>query len=127
MTTSTPEFMGWGHLLVYKPEDGHRPVVYRLMSGPPDHIRIHGLVGGFFKDIPDFDTIDFHGYLHECAAFCNDRGKLDNLQANLWATLMWNMARRRRGDYAPNCNYLAGPVVIVIPANEKKFNLSRQS
>jgi hypothetical protein len=72
-------------------------------------------VGGHIEAIPFFLTILCHGCERACVAFCNDRGKLDELAMNETATALWAQAvRREHHDPAVISDYLAGPVVVLL-------------
>jgi hypothetical protein len=98
-----------GTLLLFKPRE-MRPTVQRITAAPTVR-RLRRMVGGFVELVPEFDIIEYEGEVHRCVALCK-HGKHEGLNMNVYATVLWNRARRRKG-HPPNPDFLAGPVVIV--------------
>ena len=83
----------------------------------PDFTQIKDEIGGgFLEPVPFFDTVMIKGEVRRCVAFCDEDGKLKNLDFNPGATLLWKSAqvRSRRGVN----DVLVGPVAIVFGDDE---------
>ena len=66
-------------------------------------------VGGYIEIVPRFTSFSWHGSAERCVAFCNEEGKLNGLELNQVATLLWHSALGRRSVN----DVLVGPVAIV--------------
>lgn len=82
--------------------------------------------GGHLELVPGFTTIKIDGVEHQCAAFCDEEGKLEHrkLPVNNSATMHWNRALRRSGgggllgkDGLP-IDVLVGDIAIVFGDQE---------
>ena len=66
-------------------------------------------VGGYIEVVPRFNRFSWQGSVERCVAFCNEQGKLNGLEGNSVATLLWHSALGRRSVN----DVLVGPVAIV--------------
>lgn len=83
--------------------DGTR-VVYHYTKGPPRFEEIQGAVLGYLETVPYFTQ--FEGA--SCVAFCNEEGKLHDLDLNEAATADWH--QQLDGIVS---DVLVGPVAIL--------------
>jgi len=68
-----------------------------------------------------FETIDRHGRVCDCVAFCEGDGKTKGRAVNAVATMLWDLALRRaqignglRDSEGRVRDYLAGDVIVVV-------------
>ena len=74
-------------------------------------------VGGHIELVPMFDSVEHHGAVHDCIAYCNEEGKLEERPPNHRATMMWDRALIRRHPGAVERrrehDFLIGHVVVL--------------
>lgn len=75
------------------------------LTAPPTLEQYHQWVGGYIELIPYFN----HFLGKECAAFCNEEGKLENLPINRAATDLW----AEQYPQIRGVDVLVGNIVIV--------------
>lgn len=83
----------------------------------PDLEEIQETIGGWLEQVPQLLTIDYHGTVRACVAFCNEEGKLKGMETNHAATRLWTIARARQG-VPPIADVLAGKVVVIFGDRE---------
>jgi len=91
-----------GKMVVIRP-DGFRSVTEYNSEIPLKDLR--EAVGGHIESVPGWDRIDGK----PCWVICNEEGKLEGLEYNIYAQLMWAKAAP---EYA-HLDYLCGPVAIL--------------
>lgn len=104
-----------GKILVYTPTSIH-PEEF-IIDDPPDLKLLQAHVKGNIELIPLFDTIVINNELCKCVAFCNEEGKLQDLEVNATATSMWASAMLKSGHMLAG-DMLVGNVAVVIGDNE---------
>jgi hypothetical protein len=82
----------------------------------PDTTVIHEALGGYLELVPYFTTIDLHGRVYRCVAFCNEHGKMNNLPDNERANIIWQVAQIRLNLYTDD--HLVGPIVVLFGDRE---------
>ena len=102
---------------------GHDASVERTdLTGPPDLAALQKAVGGWLEKVPYFNSIEYDGAVHRCAALCNEEGKLDRptpLPRNPAATDYWAQAMKRdHGVASPMPDYLVGNIVVLFGDDE---------
>lgn len=114
-----------GTMLIYATNGTYDIVSF---NARPTLIEVQQAIGGgYFEQIPFFNTIAYNGEVHYCLAFCDEDGKRKSLPFNAKATELWDAALRRMrdidGDWVypdgltkPNgdpTDVLAGPVAVM--------------
>lgn len=107
--------------LIFRPET-MEPEVRRFARANCDTLKVlQGAVGGHIELVGGFDTIEHDGDVRECAAFCNEEGKLEGLPINGIATVLWDRALKRQGgtglwqhgEKTAPADVLVGSVIVV--------------
>jgi hypothetical protein len=104
-------------VLVYKPTD-FRPDV-RVFHEPPSQEVLEQLVGGEIEALPGFDTIEYNRAFYQCIAVCDCNAVPRSAPVNAWATSLWHIALRRKGQDGLRkqdgtiADWLSGNVAVV--------------
>lgn len=68
---------------------------------------------GYIEVVPRFTTILWGGAIERCVVFCNEHGKLNGMELNTHATVLWYLALQAQG--VDSCHdHLFGPVAVII-------------
>jgi hypothetical protein len=107
-----------GELLIY---GSGGEVTARALQHVPKSDELREGVGGSVEQVPMFETIDRHGAVCDCVAFCEEDGKAKGRAVNAVATMLWDLALRRaqignglRDSEGRVRDYLAGDVIVVV-------------
>lgn len=119
-----------GYMLVLKPGQS-KPHIRELTAEPPlEDIKAH-LNGGWLETVTGFTSVMFEGQKLACVAFCDEEGKLKELEFNSLATIMWDKALRVQ-NHPRLITYngrvldrLVGPVVVLAGDDEFIRSLSQ--
>lgn len=84
----------------------------RDLTEAPDYTELQTAVDGFIELVPFFTIFKNE----ECVAFCNEEGKIFNLEVNESATALWAESMNRQG--MPLGDVLMGTVVIITGDDE---------
>jgi hypothetical protein len=115
-----------GTALLYQP--GAKEPEITALTAPPQLEYLQAAVGGFIEMAPGFNSIEHAGAVVPCVVFANEEGKLQRLEVNVPATMLWDLALRRlvdddgkplyrNGLLMPNGNpsdVLCGPILVLI-------------
>lgn len=71
------------------------------------------IVGGHIEQVPFFDTYDYNNKKVHCVVFCNEEGKLEQLDTNEFATIHWYRSAGRSLN-----DILVGDIAIVFGDDE---------
>jgi len=85
-------------------------VSIRYVTAPLALEELQAAVGGYIETVPYFDKYG----PHDCVAFCNEEGKLNNLPLNEQATQAWQEAVGQ-----PLGDVLVGDIIIL--SGDKEF------
>jgi len=107
-----------GELLIY---GSGGEVTARELAHVPGLEELHEGIGGSVERVPMFETIDRHGIVCNCVAFCEEDGKAKGRPLNPVATMFWDLALRRaqignglRDSKGSVRDYLVGDVIVVV-------------
>lgn len=100
----------FGHLIVMRPPFAVTEAREITAEPPTEEIKA-ALDGGWLELVPGFDSIEIAGTLWRCVAFCDEEGKLKQLELNQIATAFWQRALARNRKPFPD--HLVGPVVVL--------------
>lgn len=113
-----------GTLFCYRPG---QPYIREEITEVPSLARLQELVGGYIQVVPYFDWVFMDKKLQKCVAFCNEEGKLNGLEFNVAATMLWesslstqDMSLVRDGTLE---DHLVGPIVIITGDDELLENI----
>lgn len=102
-----------GTMLTYLPKQ-LEPSVQEYTEAP-SLTDIQTALGGYLESIPYFQWIDYDGR-HHCVAYCNEYGKLKNMEINHMATALWYQPPNGGSKLR---DVLVGPVVVLF--GDKEF------
>jgi hypothetical protein len=106
-----------GTILQYQ-ADKPKPTVIEI-DGPPTLDALKSAIGGGWLEIvPYFKTIEHGRKLRQCVAFCDENGKLRDLDFNPVATFLWDKAMRLDTGVGCNPDYLVGTIAVVFGDRE---------
>src|SRR5262245_35255356 len=111
-----------GTMLVFQPY--HAQPARTELTAPPELEALQHAVGGWLEAVPHFDRIEIDGGEQRCVALCNEEGKLNHLDHNSRATVLWHQALRFAGLpglILPNgglADYLVGNVIVLFGDRE---------
>jgi len=107
-----------GELLIY---GSGGDVTARELKQIPESEELRECVGGSVEQVPMFETINRHGMVCDCVAFCEEDGKAKGRPVNPVATMFWDLALRRaqvgsglRDSKGSVRDYLVGDVIVVV-------------
>jgi hypothetical protein len=96
-------------------------VAARELKQVPGLEQLREGVGGSVEQVPMFETINRHGTVRDCVAFCEEDGKAKGRAVNPVATMLWDLALRRaqignglRDSEGRVRDYLVGDVIVVV-------------
>ena len=74
--------------------------------------------GGYIEMVPGFGTIRWDEEWHDCVAFCDEEGKLNNQPFNPHATILWDAALHKHGhclvdDKGEYLDILVGDIAVI--------------
>lgn len=109
-------------MVIIRPDDTGRPQV-REFDRAVQLEELQAAVGGYIELVPGFATIGYGGVVMNCAAFCNEDGKLDHLPINESATDAWERALVRLGgtlrdETGRPLDVLVGPIAVLFGDRE---------
>ena len=104
-------------MLIYRPRE-RTPHVLKFASEPSTG-EMEAILGGQFKNVPGFLSVEHEGIVHRCVALCAENGSDKKPPLNVAATILWDLALRRDlgigliGRNGTRADDLAGPVTIL--------------
>jgi Domain of unknown function (DUF3846) len=93
-----------------------RPVTERVITEKLTLSDLRKFVGGDVEAVPFFRSIALGLEVVKCVAFCDEDGKMKNLEMNTLATNLWREAAMRLPGVKRQFrqeDFLVGPVIVV--------------